>query len=213
MATTTKLGDFLGRALKNDNPGNSNATDFLGRGIGASDKDFIGRSLVNAPSYPPANVARNTAYSVGDVRRVPGVKRVESAAVTGTPTGNAKFAVTKGGVTRTTADIPFGTINAANIQAAVVALSNVEPGDVTVAGSGPYTFTWEDELGNEPTTAADNSGLTGGTIAVTQTTAGNARGQIVQATVAGTTHASTLITPPAVGATVTDGTVTWKRLK
>lgn len=212
MTTTTKLGDYLGRALKNDNPGNSNATDYLGRAVGATNTDFIGRALVNTPSYPPANIARSTAYALGAAGRVPGIKRVETATVTGTPTGNAKFAVTKDGQTLT-ATVAYGTISAANIQAAVVALANVDPGDVTVAGSGPYTFTWEDELGNGPSVAADNSGLSGGTIAVVQTTAGNARGQILQVTTAGTTHASNLITPPAVGATVTDGTVTWKRTK
>lgn len=213
MTTTTKLGDYLGRALTNSNPGASAATDYLGRGVIASNKDYMGRALVDTPSYPPADVARNTAYSLLDVRRVPGIKRVETMTATGSPTGNAKIAVTKNGVTRTTANIAQGTISAPNILAALNALDNVEPGDVVVAGSGPYTLTWEDELGNAPTSAADNSGLSGGTYAITQTTAGNARGQIVQATVAGTTHSSTPITPPAIGATVADGTVTWKRLK
>ena len=213
MTTTSKLGDFLGRALTNDNPGTSNATDFLGRNVTASDKDFSGRALVNTPQFPPANRATNTAYSLGDIRRVPGIKRVETMTATGSPTGNAKIAVTKNGQTLTTANIAMASINAANIQSALVALANVEPGDVTVAGSGPYTLTWEDELGNAPTSAADNSGLSGGTYAIAQTTAGSARGEILQVTTAGTSHASNPVTPPAVGATVSDGTVTWKRLK
>lgn len=213
MATTTKLADFLGRALTNDNPGNSNATDFLGRGIGASDKDFAGRALANTPQFPPANRAVNTAYTLGQVRRIPGVKRVETMTATGSPTGNAKIAVTKRGQTLTTANIAQASINAANIQAALVALANVDPGEVTVAGSGPFTLTWEEELGNEPVSEAVNDGLTGGTYAIAQTTAGAARGEIIEVVTAGTSHAANAVTPPAKGATVTDGTVTWKRIK
>lgn len=45
MPTTTKLKDYLGRWLGNATPGSTNATDHLGRAVGASNKDFIGRSL------------------------------------------------------------------------------------------------------------------------------------------------------------------------
>lgn len=212
MATTTKLADFLGRALTNINPGSSNATDFLGRAIGASDKDGLGRALVNSPNFPPAEIARNTAYSVGDVRRIPGTKEVQTLTATGTPSGNYKIGVDKGDGVQNTANIPH-TANAAAVQAAVVALPNVEPGEVTVAGTEPKTFTWESELGNVPNMTVDNTGLTGGTFAFSNTTQGAVLEQVLVCTVAGTTHASNKPTPPAVGATVTDGTVTWKRLK
>jgi hypothetical protein len=213
MTTTTKLGDFLGRAIRNINPGTSNATDYLGRNITASDKDYMGRSLQNTPQYPPAAWAVNTAYTLGQIRQMPGTKRVETMTATGSPTGNAKVTVTKDGQTLTTGNIAMAGISAGNIQTALVALANVDPGDVTVAGSGPYTFTWEEEFGNVPTSVADNTGLSGGTFAIAQTTAGDARGGIYQNTVAGTSHAANKFAAPAVGATVTDGTATWKRLK
>jgi len=46
MVTTTKTKDFLARLLTNPTPGTSNATDFLGRSVVATDKDFLGRALV-----------------------------------------------------------------------------------------------------------------------------------------------------------------------
>ena len=213
MTTTSKLGDFLGRALINETPGTSNASDYLGRSVTASDKDFTGRALANTPQYPPANVARNTAYSLGDIRRVPSVKEVQTLTATGSPTGNLKIDVTMRGQTAKTANIAQATISAANISAALVALPNVEPGDIVVGGTGPWTLTFAESLGDATLAVADNAGLSGGTYAISATTAGIQRGQIVKVTTAGTSHASTLITPPGVGANVTDGTVVWKRLK
>jgi len=46
QTTTTKTKDFLARLLTNPTPGTSQATDFLGRSVVASDKDFLGRNLV-----------------------------------------------------------------------------------------------------------------------------------------------------------------------
>jgi hypothetical protein len=209
--TTTKLGDFLGRALTNETPGTSNASDYLGRAVTGTDKDFMGRSLTDTPSFPPANVARNTAYSLGDVRRVPNVKEVQTLTATGSPTGNLKIDVTLRGQTLKTANI--ATVSQANVQSAIVALANVEPGDITVGGSGPWTLTFSESFGDAALAVADNAGLSGGTYAITESTKGVVKGGIVKATTAGTTHASTLITQPAVGATVTDGTAVWTRLK
>jgi hypothetical protein len=45
MATTMETHDYLGRELTNETPGSSTATDHLGRDIGESDDDFIGRAL------------------------------------------------------------------------------------------------------------------------------------------------------------------------
>jgi len=46
QVTTTKTKDFLARNLTNPTPGTSQATDFLGRSVVVTDKDFLGRALV-----------------------------------------------------------------------------------------------------------------------------------------------------------------------
>jgi hypothetical protein len=211
MTTTTKLGDYLGRALTNHNPGTSNATDFLGRNVTASNKDFNGVALTDNPQYPPPDWASGTAYSLGTRRKVPGTNEVQTVEITGTPEGGTyKLAVD--GVE--TAALNHNH-NAAALQTALVNLSNVNPGDVTVTGTNPFTLTWQSELGNVPeVTLADNS-LTGGTdpdVDIGTTTQGATLGAILEVTVAGTSHSSKP-TAPAVGATVTDNTVTWRRLK
>lgn len=212
MTTTSKLGDYLGRALTNDNPGVSNATDFLGRSVTASNKDFAGRALVDAPSFPPPDWAASTAYTVGVRARIPGTKEVQTLTASGSPTGNMKLDVTLRGVTRTTGDIAISGISGATITAAIVALDNVEPGDIVVTGSSsPFTVTFQEELGNVSAIAV-NTQPSGGTYAVATTTQGAVLGAILECTVAGTSN-STKPTAPAVGATVTDGTVTWKRWK
>lgn len=213
MTTTTKLGDYLGRSLVNYNAGTSDATDFLGRSVTASDKDYAGRSLVNTPQYPPAAWATGTAYTVGQQRRIPGTKEVQTLTASGTPAGQLQLTVERNGATRTTANIAVATISASNIQSAIVALDNVTAGDVAVTGTGPYTLTWEEELDNVTEVIPVNTAVTGGSYAAATTTQGAALGAILQCTVAGTSHAATKPTAPAVGATVTDNTVTWRRLK
>ena len=212
MTTTTKRGDFLGRALVNDNPGSSAAVDFLGRSVTASNKDYNGVSLVDSPNFPPPDRANTTAYTKGQRVKVKGTDEVQTLTVTATG-GNFKLAVTLRGVTRTTANIAVSGLNAAAIQSAIVALDNVEPGDVTVTGTGPYTLTVQSEQGNvaQISVSAGSPDVTGGTVTAGTTTQGNAAGQIYEATVAGTSGGS-VPTLPAVGATVTDGGVTWKRL-
>lgn len=214
MTTTSKLGDFLGRALSNDNPGTSDASDFLGRAVTASNKDFRGVALVDNPLYPPADWVVNHAYTVGQRVKIPGTNEVETITV-GATANNYKLAVTLRGQTATTANILFSS-NGAAITAALVALPNVEPGDIVVAGSSsPYTVTIQSELGNisQIAVVAGSPDITGGTVVTGTTTQGATLGAILECTVAGTSHASTKPTAPAVGATVVDNTVTWKRLK
>lgn len=45
QVTTTMTRDFAGRQLVNPTPGTSNATDYLGRSVIASNKDYLGRNL------------------------------------------------------------------------------------------------------------------------------------------------------------------------
>jgi hypothetical protein len=212
MTTTTKLGDSLGRALQNDNPGSSNATDYLGRAVTASDKDYAGVALINNPSFPPPDRANSTAYTVGQRVKVKGTDEVQTLTVTATG-GNTKLAVTLKGDTQTTANIPISGLSATNIQNAIVALPNVDPGDVTVTGTGPYNVTIQSEQGNvgQIAVVAGSPDVSGGTVVAGTTTQGNKAGQVYEATVAGTSSSS-VPTLPAVGATVTDGSVTWKRL-
>lgn len=214
MTTTTKLGDFLGRALVNDNPGTSSATDFLGRGTIASDKDFLGRALANNAIYPPPDRANSTAYTVGQRAKLAGTNEVQTLTVTATG-GNFKLAVTLRGTTATTANIPVSGLSAAAITAAIVALPNVEPGDIVVTGgASPYTVTIQSEQGNvgQIAVVAGSPDVSGGTVVAGTTTQGAAAGQVLEVTVAGTS-AGSAPSAPAVGATVTDGGVTWKRLK
>lgn len=83
---------------------------------------------------------------------------------------------------QTTAPIAWDA-NAAAIQSALEALPNVDPGDIVVAGSGPYTYTFEGKFArsNRALIVADYSGLTDGggpvvgdTSAIVQSTPGSA---------------------------------------
>jgi hypothetical protein len=45
VTTTVDTHDYLGRSLVNAVPGTSQAVDYLGRSVAASDKDHLGRGL------------------------------------------------------------------------------------------------------------------------------------------------------------------------
>lgn len=66
MPTTTRKEDYLGRDLTNATPGTSNATDQLGRNVGAGNTDFLGRALTSIP-WPTT-----TPVTVGTVAYVAG---------------------------------------------------------------------------------------------------------------------------------------------
>ncbi|MET7713660.1 hypothetical protein [Streptomyces sp. NPDC005407] len=106
-----------------------------------------------------------------------GVDEVQTITVTGSPTGG-DYTLTFSG--QTTAAIDFDA-TAAAVQTALVALSNLAPGDVLCAG-GPHpgtpitvTFGGAYDGQDVPQMTADDSGLTGGTtpaVTVTTTTPG-----------------------------------------
>jgi hypothetical protein len=92
---------------------------------------------------------------------VPGTAEVQTVTITGVPTAGT-FTLTYAG--STTGPIAFNALGAA-VQAALVALPNLEPGDVVVTGGagGPYTVTFSVEEGNVAQMTADGALLTGGT--------------------------------------------------
>jgi hypothetical protein len=86
---------------------------------------------------------------------------------------------------------------------------------VTVTGgASPYTVTIQSEQGNvgQISVVAGSPDVSGGTVVAGTTTQGATGGQIYEATTSGTS-AGSVPTLPAVGATVTDGGVTWRRLQ
>ena len=99
---------------------------------------------------------------------------VQTATITGAPTGGT-FTLTYSG--QTTAAIAYNA-TAAAVQSALIALSNLAPGDVVVTGnaSGPYTLTFGGTLlGDNVASLTATASLTGGTtpgVTVATTTAG-----------------------------------------
>lgn len=109
---------------------------------------------INWPLLPYAGVPTN------------GVNEIQSVAITGTPNGGS-FTLTLNG--QTTAAIPYNA-TAAQVEAALLALNNIDPGDVQCAG-GPLpgaavTVTFRKQLGGKNITqmTADGTLLTGGTL-------------------------------------------------
>lgn len=101
------------------------------------------------------------------------VSEVQTVTITGVPTGGT-FTLTY--AAQTTGTIVFNAA-AAVVQTALLALSNLDPGDVTVTGSagGPYTVTFRAGLGNVAQMTGSGAGLTGGTapaVVVATTTPG-----------------------------------------
>jgi hypothetical protein len=88
------------------------------------------------------------------------VDEVQTATITGAPTGGT-FTLTFEG--DTTAGIAFDAA-AGDVQTALEALPDIDPGDVAVTGAagGPYTFTWLGSLGDVSSITASGAGLTGG---------------------------------------------------
>lgn len=98
----------------------------------------------------------------GDTINRAATAEVQTVTITGTPTGGT-FTLTYNG--QTTAPITYNAV-AADVQSALEALSNVDPGDVTVGGGPgpgtPYTVTFDADLGNVTQLTASGAALTGG---------------------------------------------------
>lgn len=100
---------------------------------------------------------------------------VQTVTVTGAPTGGT-FTLTWSG--QTTTALAYNA-TAAQVQAALVALSNIAPGDVVVTGAtgGPWTLTWGGtQLGENVAAPTATASLTGGTspgVTIATTTAGD----------------------------------------
>lgn len=213
MATTTSLGDFLGRAVSNLTPGTSTAKDWLNRDVKTGNKDWLGRNLAATPRHPPPLWLALTAYAVGARVRVVLTNEVQSLALTDETGGDFTLAFDNSAPTTA---IAFDAANTA-IDAALEALATIGVGEVAVTGSvgGPFACAFAGTLAGRPLPlmVVNDAGLTpaAASAVVTRTTAGSFA--ILQCTVAGTSHAATMPTAPAVGATVVDATVTWRRLQ
>lgn len=97
---------------------------------------------------------------------------VQTVTITGTPTGGT-FTLTFDG--QTTSAIAYNATNT-DVDTALEALSNLEPGDVTVTGGPgpgtPFTVTFNSALGDVPVMTANGAALTGGTTPTVTVTTG-----------------------------------------
>lgn len=136
-----------------------------GTGAGGAGGMYLSRSDKAALR---ALAGRGSAFSADTMPT--GTNAVQTVTVAAT---SGTFTLTFNGVT--TAALAFDA-PAAAVQAAVVGLSSVGAGNVTVtsAATGVYVVTFTGTLRTSPmpTLTADGSGLAGGTVAVTQTVAG-----------------------------------------
>jgi uncharacterized phage protein gp47/JayE len=94
----------------------------------------------------------------------------EVQTITNTATGGTYTLTFRG---ETTGNIAWNA-NAATIELALEALATIGPGNVAVAGTGPFTVTFENELrySDVPLLVEDETNLTGGTITIVETTPG-----------------------------------------
>lgn len=95
------------------------------------------------------------------------------------------------GVSATTTALAYNA-NAATIQAALEALANVAPGDITVSGTYIYTFAGQFAGQNIDMIVIDTALLTGGTSSMAQTTAGVSNLSEIGRLISGTVNAGIL---------------------
>jgi hypothetical protein len=150
-------------------------------------------TFTEATHYPDGYVKSGTVLaklSNGLYGPYNATDEVQTVTITGSPTGGT-FTLTFDG--QTTAAIAYNAAASA-VQTALVALSNVETGEATVAGGpGPgtaWTVTFSGQYAGTdvPVMTADGTSLTGGTspeVTVTTTTAGGGEAAAGAGTAAG----------------------------
>lgn len=135
----------------------------------------VGRLTIDM-DVDPDILAGMAAFAYG-VAAAPtgGTNEVQTETITATG-GQLLYTVQVGTDAQTTSPVAYNA-NAAARQAALEALSNVAPGDIVVAGAGPYTYTFGNNLGNQDVNmVAVNTYLaTGGTSSFVETTPGVGR--------------------------------------
>jgi hypothetical protein len=184
---------------------NANQYIYLVRKMDAGDAAALATVTSQYGIVSPETIAR-IAYTFGQstyiirtsaaVSPTAAANEVQSVIATGATAGN--FTLTFDG--ETTANIAYNA-NAAAVQSALEALSNINPGDVTVAGGAlpgtavTITFGGQYANTNVPQMTADSSGLTGGTAVVSTTTAGAASAGTYQLLADNQTSTCVLTTP------------------
>jgi hypothetical protein len=109
--------------------------------------------------YDSDNCTVTLATAAGYCIAPPGTNAIQTFTVTGVPTGGS-YKLTYFG--ETTTAIPYNA-TAAQFQAALESTAQINPGDVSVSGNGPYVVTWQGNYASEPMpfpTVTNN--LTGG---------------------------------------------------
>lgn len=123
--------------------------------------------------FDPDVMAGITAFAKG-VSAAPtgGTNEVQTETVTATG-GTRTLTVQIGSNAQTTTALAYNA-NAATIQAALEALSNVEADSIVVSGTGPYVYTFSDELQKQDVNliTVNTHNLTGGSSSIVETTPG-----------------------------------------
>lgn len=136
--------------------GNMLVIDFVLREGQTNQSQFVAGTIsggiLMSITIPVASTAAVAASSA--------VNEIQVVTLTGSPTGGT-FTITFDG--QTTATIAYNA-SASTVLAALENLSNIDVGDVTVTGTGPWTVTFAGALAaaNQPQMTGSGTGLTGG---------------------------------------------------
>lgn len=147
----------------------------------------VGLSLVASAaagqwvSYAPpgTNITGASSLTKGNAYMLDhGTDEVQTATITGTPTGGT-YMLSFLGVSSIA--IAYNAA-AATVQSALEGISTIGAGNVTVSGTGPYTITFKNELGGVDVAmlVLANNSLTGGSapsVGIVETTPGVASGK------------------------------------
>lgn len=172
------MGSNLPLVTETFSPGEDHS--WLGKAIGTTECDTV---TLDADSFlttfptgiVPSGVVLGKVTATGLYRQY-AANVAEVQTITRTATGG-NVDITFDGETAAGVAVVAAT-TAAQIQAALETLSNINPGDVAVTGAdgGPFVVTFGGQyLGEDvPAIVIDDTNATGGTVVVAQTTAGGA---------------------------------------